>query len=308
MKRKYLLMLLVLFVAGILLATGLHACRSGSGNGTESRPFLMGSTPFFATPTAFPDWKFENLEDRDLLSLHVDDFLGVPWSEFVKATPSLPSAWVTKWQNLANSAHATGKTLYLALSPLGNRKTLAPEVNSSGNPVPNWTTAVDANGCYQFASDTNAASYKDAYIKYAKYVIDLVQPKYFSPAIEMNIQFTSCSTADKAAWIAWYTDVHNAIATAYPTLVIFPTFQLEHMYGIVDEPTVCSANLTPAECFALRLPEALAIPADRIAFSTYPISGLIAPNTTTHTPRIRLRPFRTQRLKRYGYRKPAGQP
>lgn len=273
MTKKYLATLLALPVAAIVLATGLHACSKGGGSGypiVQSRPFLMGSTPFFATPSAFPDWKFENLGDRDLLSLHVDDFLGVPWAEFLNGTP-LPAAWVAKWTNLANEAHATGKALYLALSPLGDRKTLAPSVDASGNPVHGWAP-VDANGCYQFATDANVADWKTAYINYAKYVIDLVQPDYFSPAIEMNIQFTSCVAADKTAWINWYTDVHNALKAAYPTLVIFPTFELEHMYGIVDEPTVCSANLTPAGCFALRLPEALAIPADRIAFSTYPIT------------------------------------
>ncbi|MEW8318362.1 MAG: hypothetical protein AB2660_19940 [Candidatus Thiodiazotropha sp.] len=45
---------------------------------TGTRPFLLGSTPFFTRHDGirviFPDWRFENLDDRDLLSLHVDDF------------------------------------------------------------------------------------------------------------------------------------------------------------------------------------------------------------------------------------------
>lgn len=69
MVNKYLQTLLVLLVAGIVLVMGLHACGNGSGQtGAENRPFLMGSTPFFVTAAAFPDWRFENLEDRDLLS------------------------------------------------------------------------------------------------------------------------------------------------------------------------------------------------------------------------------------------------
>lgn len=127
-------------------------------------------------------------------------------------------------------------------------------------------------GCYQFSTDAaNAETYKQAYISYVKYVINLVGPKYLSPGIEINIPFTQCP-AQKSAWIAWYTGVHNAIAAAYPSLVVFPTFQMEHMYGITNAETACAAGVTLAACFDLRLAEALTIPGDRMAFSTYPIS------------------------------------
>ena len=70
----------------ICLLLGLSGCgggSSGSDDTVETRSFLMGATPFFASfdgsRTVFPDWRFENLDDRDLLSLHVDDFWGVPW-------------------------------------------------------------------------------------------------------------------------------------------------------------------------------------------------------------------------------------
>ncbi len=203
---------------------------------------MMGSTPFFATPNAFPDWRFENMDERDLLSLHVDDFLAVPWSEFAtSATPTLPAAWVARWTDLRDRARASGKTLYLAVSPLGDRITLAPRVDAAGNAVAHWAP-VDAKGCYRFATDPGAATYRTAYINYLKYVVQLVQPKYLSPAVEMNIQFNKCAAADKAAYIAWYTQVDQAIRAAFPTLVVFPTMQVEHLYGVADASVAPSGS------------------------------------------------------------------
>jgi hypothetical protein len=257
-------------MAAVTVAVTLYACGGGSGNSGPTRSFWMGATPFFATPTLFPDWRFENLDDKDLLSMHADEFWGVPWDQCNAAGCTPPAAWVAKWTTFANDAKNIGKTLYLALSPLGARKTLAAKLDANGNKIENWAP-VDANGCYTFASDTtNAATYKAAYISYVKYLINLVGPRYVSPAVEMNIPFSQC-TSQKAAWIAWYTDVHNAIKAAYPSLVVFPTFQMEHMYGISDAQAACAAPTTVAQCFDQRLVEALTIPGDRIAFSTYPI-------------------------------------
>ena len=260
------------FLLGACIAAGV-ACSSGGGGDSQpadtgpTRAFMMGATPFFATPTTFPDWRFDHLADKDLLSVHADDFWGVPWIQF-RDNAALPQPWVDKWTAFANSARATGKARYLALSPLTDRITLASDVQADGSTRTRWAPT-DANGCYLFATDAAAAGYKDAYIKYVTYLIGLVQPSYVSPAIEVNIQFTACP-AQKAAWIAWYADVHNAIKAAFPDLVVFPTFQLEHLYGL-DPPAICAAGVSRNDCFDARLAEALTMPGDRIAFSSYPI-------------------------------------
>lgn len=258
------------YTPALVAVLTLYACSGGGGGSTATRSYWMGTTPFFATPSLFPDWRFENLEDKDLLSIHADDFWGVPWEQCNASGCTPPAAWVSKWTNLANSANSQGKTLYLALSPLQDRKRLAPRVDSaSGNPVRSWDQT-DADGCYQFSTDANAASYKAAYISYVKYLVNLVGARFITPSVEMNILFTQCPS-QKAAWVAWYTDVHNAIKAEYPSRVIFPTFQMEHMYGISDSQAACTAGTTLAACFDQRLSEALAIPGDRIAFSSYPI-------------------------------------
>jgi hypothetical protein len=52
-------------------------CCAGCGEDTEdpveTRSFRMGDSPFFASfdgsRAIFPDWRFENLDDRDLLKV-----------------------------------------------------------------------------------------------------------------------------------------------------------------------------------------------------------------------------------------------
>jgi hypothetical protein len=263
----------LMLVCLILCCTGCSDDTEDSEDPVETRSFRMGSSPFFASvdgeQVIFPDWRFENLDDRDLLSLHVDDFWGVPW-DYCDATAcsGLPHSWVDQWRQLADAANATAMSLYLSLSPLGGRRTLAPTVLSNGSTRAGWNSNVDGDGCYAFDSDVDAARYKASYITYLKYIIDLVNPDYFSPAVEMNIPFTNCPL-QKTAWIAWYNDVQAAIKAAYPQLIVFPTFQLEHMYGISDAAAACSSG-TVTQCFDSRLSEALSIPADRIALSSYP--------------------------------------
>jgi hypothetical protein len=287
-------------IACILVSASLAACNRGGGDSSppeNSRPFLMGTTPYAMTPTVMPDWRFDNLDDKDLISLHVDDFWGVPWSEFEKPVPSLPPAWVGKWTTLATQAKSTGKRIYLALSPLTDRKTLAREVLADGNPGTTWAP-VDARGCYPFATDAAAATHKAAYINYVKYVVSIVSPDYLSPAVEMNMPFTSCAAADKTAWIQWYTDVHNALKAAYPALPVFATFQQEYMYGIANAESACATGTSLGNCFDARLDEALTVPGDRIAFSSYPTFWNFLPDYGNSFPRdtyarVRARSSRT---------------
>lgn len=283
--RRWLATLAALALAGIL-----GSCGGGGGGGdsnggnpppdpitppTATRGFMMGTTLFHAGlvngELVIPDWKFENPGDRDLVSLQVDDFWGVPWGHCSNnGCAGLPPAWAAQWARLAADAQATGKPLYLALSPLTDRRALARRVQADGSLADYWTTQEDAVGCYLFASDPDAARHKASYIGYVRYLVDLVKPRYLSPAIEVNVPFSACPS-QKAAWMAWYADVHNALKAAYPDLVIFPTFQLEHLYGVAAEATRCAGgSFTP--CFDQRLAEVLTLPADRIALSSYPMA------------------------------------
>ena len=264
------------------------ACGGGSSNPpTESRSFRMGATPFSVShngsETLFADWKFNHAADRDLLSLHVDDFYGVPW-DYCDASgcTGLPPAWVSKWQNLASNAAAQKQLVYLAVSPLGGRRTLAPNVLADGSTQDGWNTDIDSNGCYLFDSDASALTWQAAYIGYLKFIIDLIQPDYLSPAVEINIPFLSCP-AQQSAWASWYQQVQDAIKVAYPSLIVFPTFQLEFIYG--NTPETACAGMTISDCFDTRLTQALSINADRIAFSSYPATWSYNPEYNYSFPR-----------------------
>ncbi len=243
------------------------------------RSFLMGTTVIHDIVQV----SFENLSDKDLLSLHLDDFLGIPWNQFQNGMP-LPVSWVSQWTNIQTQAQSSGKVLYLAVSPLADRKRLTDTISSNGTKTSHWAP-VDANGCYPFATDPNAQVYKLAYINYLKYLVDLLHPTYLSPGIEIDIPFAACP-AQKTAFIQWYSDIHQALKQAYPNLIIFPTFSAETMYGINDNAASwCGGPKTDASlaaCFQQHLHENVAIPGDRMAFSTYPLAWY-APARTPDT-------------------------
>ncbi|MBL0361184.1 MAG: hypothetical protein IPP70_09025 [Elusimicrobia bacterium] len=248
----------------------------------EPRHFLMGTTPIHISSVSFPFWTFADTQDQDLISIHGDDFLGVPWDQFANNKP-LPAPWAQQWATIAKNARDTGKVRYLALSPLGGRKTLTKNVTAAGTYDETWAP-VDADGCYPFSTDVNADTHRRAYVAYASYLIDLVQPRYFSPVIEMDIQFFNCP-AQKDAFIAWYGEVHRSLKARHPSLTIFPTFQFEYLYGVALGPTDpstpwCGGPRTDASlraCFERHLATALTVPGDRIAFSMYPLQFLFPP-------------------------------
>lgn len=258
------------------------ALAAGALRAEEPRPFLMGFTPIALSSTTFPDWRFEDLGHQDLISIHGDDFLGIPWDAFAAGTPPAAS-WQQQWASIAASAKDSGQVRYLALSPLEGRKRLAPKIDAAGTKHYTWDP-VDANGCFRFAADPDAQKYQRAYVAYASHLIDLVQPRYFSPAIEMDIQFYSCPD-QKVAYQDWYAGVHRALKARHPSLVIFPTFQFEYLYGVALGPSDpftpwCGGARTDASlkaCFEQHLDEALTVPADRVGLSMYPIQFLYPP-------------------------------
>lgn len=223
------------------------------------------------------EFKFENIEDVDFVSLHVDDFIGIPWTEFQNNTAP-PAAWVARVRTIRTNAAATGKTIYLSLGPLADRRTLARSIDPAGNPVNNWAP-VDGNGCYAFGSDPNSENHKRAYMNYVKYMVDTFRPTYLGLVVEMNIEFTACPS-QKNGFIAWYSDVYHKVKAAYPSLPMFATFQMEHMYGMADDTSWCGGARTDvslANCFQQRLDEAVAIPGDLMAFSFYPANWKYPP-------------------------------
>jgi hypothetical protein len=257
------------------------------------RPFFMATTPFFSSTATFADWRWENGGDKDMTALHVDDFYGVPWRAFQDGTPP-PAAWAARWGTLAGDALAQGKEIYLSLSPLSGRRTLADEVDAAGNRVPDWAP-VDSTGCYVFTGP-EAAGYQQAYIRYCRYVLDLVRPRFFSPVLEISLTHGYCPS-QQPAFDAWYAGVYHALKKDDPRRVIFPSLQMEALYGTTTPALACTGGETYDQCFEKRLREELKLPMDRVGFSMYPFGWHFAGETIAdHDPFAVVQRFTSRRI------------
>lgn len=265
----------------IMLVTGFPtACGGGGSSGPSlgnGRSFFMGFTPFWASSTTvFGDWKFDWAKDADLVSLHADDFFGIPWSEFSKpaAQRTLAADWVKKWDDWFSAARATGHPVLVSLSPLAGRSRLTAEVDATtGAKKDNWDpVVVDSNSnasCYAFSSAT-MDSWTPAYIEYVKWISTTYHPEHIIIAIEANIQFYKCP-AYKVGFIRFLNDVYQGVKAAGVGVPVFVSYDLEAMYGNGLSGSVSSCGATPINtCADARMSEAIAINSDAIGISTYP--------------------------------------
>jgi hypothetical protein len=203
--------------------------------------------------------------DTDVIEIH-QEFYGVPWDAFLTATAP-PAAWVAKLDSIASSAHATGKPIFLSISMLnGGRDHLAARtvIDGSGKvqSEDNWSAR-----CYDFATASDGAAYKQAYLRYAAYMTQKFAPRWLNTAIEVNLFFEHCPAAS-----AGLVDVANATyvqaKATDPSLVVFPSIQIDHLYGY-DEATCPSGD--HAACFDQHYAQIAPLSRDRFAISTYPI-------------------------------------
>lgn len=255
------------------------ACGGGASSAPSlgnQRSFFMGFTPFWASSTTvFGDWKFDWSKDADLISLHADDFFGIPWSEFNKAEAqrTLPAAWIKKWDDWFTAARATGHPVLVSLSPLAGRSRLTGEVDSTGAKKDNWDPVVfnstTGTNCYAF-NDSAIDTWTPAYIEYVKWINIRYHPEQIIIAIEANIQFYKCP-ANKAGFIRFLNDTYQGVKAAGVSVPVFESYELEAMYGNGLSGSVSSCGATPINtCADTRMSEALAISGDAIGISTYP--------------------------------------
>ncbi|MBI3562937.1 MAG: hypothetical protein HY080_14600 [Gammaproteobacteria bacterium] len=268
-----------LMLAGLLLPAG---CGGGGGNTSapgSTRSYFMGFTPFWASSAApFGDWKFDWSTNADLVSLHADDFFGIPWSEFAKADPALRTlhpAWVKKWDDWFRAARATGHPVLVSLSPLSNRTRLSSEVDHlTGNPVNKWDSVVTdptskETQCYAFTANLTDP-WTQAYINYVTWINATYKPENIIIAIEANIQFYKCP-AYKDGFKRFLTEVYNGVKAAGVTVPVFSSFEFEAMYGNGLSGALSNCGTTPlTDCATQRMGEAVAISGDAIGISTYP--------------------------------------
>jgi hypothetical protein len=198
--------------------------------------------------------------DVDVIEIH-QEIYGTPWAEFGSNT-TLPAAWVTQMTSIAQAAQATGKPIFLSITPFsGGRNSLAPQsVDDNGN----VTTTPYGSACYDFSTATDAAKNTLAYTRYVDWMIDEFHPTWLNVAIEINLYFENCGSTTGAIQIS--NAAYQAAHAHQADLIVFPSIQIEHLYG-VSGPCTTSQD----ECFDTNYQQISGLMRDRFAMSSYPI-------------------------------------
>nr|HEX4312987.1 hypothetical protein [Kofleriaceae bacterium] len=231
----------------LLASGGVQVLVTGPAIGLQITPADLGS-------------------DDDVLEIH-QEFYGVPWDQFL-AHQAPPAAWVAIMDGIAANARATGKPVFLSVSMLnGGRDTLAAKtaVDGSGN-----VSATDdwAAHCYDFGSASDAAAIQQAYLDYVSWMIDEFGPQWLNFAIEVNLFDEPCH-AQFPALVTAANATYAAIKAKQASIVAFPSFQIDHLYGVADGSC---AGSDQAACFDANYADISTMTRDRFAMSSYAIN------------------------------------
>jgi hypothetical protein len=129
--------------------------------------------------------------------------------------------------------------------------------------------------CYDFATAPDGASKKQAYLRYAGWMIDTFAPAYLNVAIEVNLFLEKC-TAAAAGLVDVANAAYDAAKAKDPSLVVFPSIQIDHLYGYNKDS--CPNPADRASCFDTLYAQIVPLKRDRFAMSSYPsISVVEAP-------------------------------
>ena len=229
MRRAVVFAILVLLISPACLAAAAPAvptpaCQPPANQPalTEtSRSFYMGFTrwPPEATLDGIQRMNQFIASHADLTAIHFDG--GIPWPEAL-TDGDYPPAVLNDWKG-ARDAIPPGHKLYIAITPLdGSRAALAKY----------WGTATDQPLPQPWDGyKLNGPEVKQAYLNFARRVIEYFHPDYFAIGIEVNI----AQVKSAEVWNA-YKELHQYIyedlKKDYPNLPIFATFSNSHMNGL----------------------------------------------------------------------------
>jgi hypothetical protein len=174
-----------------------------------------------------------------------------------------PAAWVSIMDSLVASAKAANKPVFLSVTMLdGGRQTLAPKTVITND---NVTTQPWPTSCFDFATDPQGATMKTAYLAYAAWMIGEFSPKYLNVAVEVNLFFENCPSATGGV-VNVANAAYDAAKAASSGTVVFPSIQIEHLYGYSG----CPSPMTQPQCYDARYAQIGPLRRDRFAMSSYP--------------------------------------
>src|SRR5688572_18190283 len=169
-------------------------------------------------------------DDVDVVAIH-QEFYGLPWDE-LEAGAAPPAEWVDVMDDL--KAQAAGKPIFLSLGLVGGpgRHHLSDRVTVTGGTLgkeEGWSAE-----CYDFNGATDGASKRAAYAAYVDWMVRHFDPTYVNVAVELNM-FAVCGTAWDGM-VATSNAAYAAAKAAKASVIAFPSFQLQFLYGYNDCP------------------------------------------------------------------------
>ena len=228
MKKLFLKIVPLLLVAFIFSGNKPQPKveRSFALRTENSRSFYMGFSSFASDMEVKAIQRGHELSNKnsDIRSVQLD--AGVPWVE-MDQKKSVPKRILDDW-SYTKSQCGKKKILISITSRDFEGTHLALYANEHGNnqPLPSdWAHLAQ-----------NDLKVKQAYLRYARAVIDFWQPDYLAINVEANI------IANKSMEV-WqqYLDLHRYIYEAlkkdHPKLLIFASIQVEHFRGLMADAT-----------------------------------------------------------------------
>ncbi|MDY7030733.1 MAG: hypothetical protein SVY10_02355 [Thermodesulfobacteriota bacterium] len=230
--------------------------------------FYMAAAPFqieVTSTTARSTFRFHGFQGNvDLISLHTDNFFGLPWDEF-KPGGERVNAWHDVIEGIKAEVEPLQAGIYLSVTPLnGFRTTIAVQAREVDDELyidDEWLT-----GCYNFDTGPSAVEIRTAYLNYVHWMVDFFGPVFLTHGIEINMYMDACPDSYESL-IRLLNDVYDQEKARNTDLIIFPTFTASDMWDYGEDG---NCPVGDRSCLTANLENQRDIKRDRFGISAYP--------------------------------------
>jgi hypothetical protein len=236
----------------ILLAFGLvvAACADGTEDGPPPSPTGNGQPRSYAMGLSSlpPELTEESYGQTFELAASVGELILIqhtlPWQDMLSGNLSGDTVQTTKRET--GLAHEHGLDIFVAIDPT--------DASTGRSQLADLPPELDGAG---FADE----DVRRAFVGYAQYVTENYHPKYLALGVEIN-SYQHQHPKDFEQFVTLYHETYEAVKELAPETLVFPTFQLEELQGLlpVDDPYPTQWHLISR--FEPRL--------DLLAVSSYP--------------------------------------
>jgi hypothetical protein len=220
----------------LVIAAYLAVCAI-PGVSQASRSFRVASSAIQAFPqdrniifqNSWPGFTFGQLASEvDIVSVQ-PEFLGLPFAQFAQG-PSLADGdpWAQQMMSLASATKAAGKPLMVQI-------TLTKTFMVANAVYPDGLVVLQRDWAPQ-CQDLTRPEYEkvgDSYVNYALWIARTFSPQYFVIMEEPNLYYINCGR-DTPSWELIKQierRVYDTVKSEYPSMLLFPSFNLEAIYG-----------------------------------------------------------------------------